>query len=180
MTVLNFMLSDDAINGRHYRMVLQRVPARQQQREWAITLCFWCMLPKVAFAPLAAMAHSVILASGTLSPATAFVTELGVPFMHCVQTAHVVPSNQVWAGVLTQGPTGTPVHATFQNTSHLALLDELGTALVNVCRVVPGGVLVFAPSYAMLDRLCNRWQSTSTWSSLSALKTMSRGISRLY
>lgn len=30
--------------------------------------------------------------------------------------------------------------------------------MLEVCRVVPGGVLMFVPSYALMDKLTRRWQ----------------------
>jgi Rad3-related DNA helicase len=38
---------------------------------------------------------------------------------------------------------------------------------------VPGGVLVFASSYAMLDRLRQRWEATGLWEQLEAAKPIS-------
>ena len=34
----------------------------------------------------------------------------------------------------------------------------MGQALLQTCQVVPDGVLVFMPSYSLLDRLMQRWQ----------------------
>lgn len=36
--------------------------------------------------------------------------------------------------------------------------DSVGTALLSICRCVPGGVLMFMPSYALMDKLTRRWQ----------------------
>eukprot|EP00698_Gefionella_okellyi_P005920 TRINITY_DN1534_c0_g1_i3.p1 TRINITY_DN1534_c0_g1~~TRINITY_DN1534_c0_g1_i3.p1 ORF type:complete len:631 (+),score=83.38 TRINITY_DN1534_c0_g1_i3:451-2343(+) len=158
-------------HSKHYRMAVQRFRALDS---WQITMSFWCMWSKIGFAPIADEALSVVLASGTLSPASAFVTELGVPFPHVLETAHVVPLQNIWAGVISSGPTGSAIRVSYKHSSQLSLHDEIGTLLVNICRVVPAGVLVFAPSYSLLERLCARWQTTGTWAALSAIKQVCR------
>jgi hypothetical protein len=30
--------------------------------------------------------------------------------------------------------------------------------MLTICRTVPGGVLMFTPSYALMDKLSRRWQ----------------------
>ncbi len=53
-------------------------------------LGLWCMSPAVAFRSLAGACHSVILASGTLSPLVSFASELGVDFKITLEGRHVV------------------------------------------------------------------------------------------
>lgn len=40
----------------------------------------------------------------------------------------------------------------------LLKLEELGSSIVNICQLVPDGVVVFVPSYAFLDEMQARWQ----------------------
>ena len=44
--------------------------------------------------------------------------------------------------------------------------DEIGRLVRDVCHRVPHGILVFLPSYKMLDNMCQRWQSTGTWADI--------------
>lgn len=48
--------------------------------------------------------------------------------------------------------------------------DALGASLEEICKVVPGGALVFFPSYKLLDKLQMRWFQTGQWSRLNAEK----------
>lgn len=50
--------------------------------------------------------------------------------------------------------------------------DALGASLEEICRVVPGGALVFFPSYKLLDKVRARWSQTGQWSQLNAQKPL--------
>lgn len=43
------------------------------------------------------------------------------------------------------------------------LQDSIGQVILQSCKVVPDGVLVFLPSYSMMDKLTTRWQVTAPW-----------------
>lgn len=49
-------------------------------------------------------------------------------------------------------------------------LDELGRVLVNVCTVVPGGVVCFLPSYDYEDKVRAHFTSSGLLTRLSAKK----------
>lgn len=49
-------------------------------------------------------------------------------------------------------------------------MDELGRLLLNVASAVPGGVVVFAPSFAYLSRLETRWAASGALRALGARK----------
>ena len=70
---------------------------------------------------------------------------------------HVIPPSNLVAWNLKIGPTGQEFDFTFKNRSNNATLDELGRALLNLCIVVPDGVVVFFPSYAFLEMVVKRW-----------------------
>ena len=44
--------------------------------------------------------------------------------------------------------------------------DAVGQVLLSICQAVPDGVLVFFPSYSLLDRLTQQWKVKSSSSSL--------------
>ncbi|GMF27299.1 unnamed protein product [Phytophthora fragariaefolia] len=53
-------------------------------------------------------------------------------------------------------------------------LDELGRILLNLSRVVPGGVVVFFPSYRFEDNAVRRWQTTTQYEQIQAKKAIFR------
>ncbi|MEW5305652.1 MAG: hypothetical protein WDW36_008178 [Sanguina aurantia] len=138
---------------------------------FAVQLCLWTMSPAVVFAPLAAKTHSVVLTSGTLSPLESFAGELGVAFPTRLEANHVIDMRrQVWPAVIPCCPSGSLLCATYSHTSQVRFQDELGGAVRALCGVIPDGVLLFLPSYGVMDVLVSRWQSTSTWESLQSVK----------
>lgn len=50
--------------------------------------------------------------------------------------------------------------------------DALGKAIEEICKVVPGGALVFFPSYKLMEKLQSRWSETGQWSQLNAHKSV--------
>jgi Rad3-related DNA helicase len=61
----------------------------QSMNKFTYTVNFWCLNPGVAFYSLKDC-HSVILASGTLSPMDTFQSELGTKFEHQLEANHVI------------------------------------------------------------------------------------------
>jgi Rad3-related DNA helicase len=52
----------------------------------------------------------------------------------------------------------SPACSTFKNADTLAFQDDVGQAVLQCCRAIPDGVLLFMPSYAMLDKMGSRWK----------------------
>lgn len=146
-------------------------------------LSYWCLNPAVAMLGLlrANHVHSLLLTSGTLSPLASFARELQLPFPLRLENEHVIEGAQCAVCVVKKGPTGVPLNSSFQNRDSPAYLAELGRTVVNVARLVPDGVLVFFPSYALLDATVAFWQrpqpatatepaAASTWQRLLRFK----------
>ena len=57
-------------------------------------------------------------------------------------------------------PAGHILKATFQHSSEHKFQDGVGEALVALAGVVPDGMLVFMPSYGMMEKLARRWEET--------------------
>ena len=63
-------------------------------------------------------------------------------------------------------PPGAKLNGTFKTAGDFAYQDDLGAALTAWCLDVPHGVLVFFPSYSLLDRVAQRWRQTGAWKRL--------------
>ncbi|KAM0012938.1 putative RNA helicase [Helianthus debilis subsp. tardiflorus] len=147
--------------------------------DWPCTFSLWCLNPALVFKNMSDGALSVILTSGTLSPMSSFQSELGIQFGTSLVAPHVINvDSQLWAGVIHQGPNNYPLNASYKTSEAHAFQDALGTSLEEICKVVPGGCLVFFPSYKLIDKLLSRWSQTGQWSHLNAQKPVFVGEPR--
>jgi Fanconi anemia group J protein len=46
----------------------------------------------------------------------------------------------------------------------------VGTSVLRLCQIIPDGILLFVPSYHLMDKLIKRWKSTDIWKKLSQVK----------
>ncbi|KAL0694094.1 hypothetical protein Bca4012_061274 [Brassica carinata] len=53
-----------------------------------------------------------------------------------------------------------------EDTSEFVSTSFRGKSLEEICSIVPGGSLVFFPSYKLMEKLCTRWRETGQWSRL--------------
>ncbi|WCJ40717.1 hypothetical protein M5689_021626 [Euphorbia peplus] len=141
------------------------------------TLSWWCFNPGVAMEEFSKLGvGSIILTSGTLSPMDSFAYELKLPFPIRLENPHVISSNQIWAGIVKVGPSGRAFNSSYRNRDSLEYKQELGNAVVNFSRLVPDGLLVFFPSYYLLDQCVECWKnvslanSTTIWERICKLK----------
>ncbi|KAM7513981.1 hypothetical protein LguiA_003564 [Lonicera macranthoides] len=173
---LSYFFSGNGIHIYDYQLVLRRYIKRDAGNfggEWTCTMSLWCLNPSVVFKDIATLSLSVILTSGTLSPMNSFSSELGVQFGTCLEAPHVIDvESQLWTAVISSGPDNYPLNASYRTADAYAFQDSLGISLQEICKVVPGGCLVFFPSYKLMEKLCSRWQETGQWSRLNAQKSL--------
>ncbi|XP_075533464.1 ATP-dependent DNA helicase DDX11 [Dermacentor variabilis] len=132
--------------------------------------------PANNFRDIASEAHSIILAGGTMQPTSEFVDQLLIPagvsperIMH-FSCGHVVAKENLSVIALGQGPTGRVFEFTYKNKMDPEVIDELGRVLVNVTRVIPGGIVCFFPSYEYEHAVSQRWKETGVLEKFSMKK----------
>ncbi|XP_057517001.1 uncharacterized protein LOC130798140 isoform X2 [Amaranthus tricolor] len=169
---LNYFFQGDGIHIHDYQLVIQWLFVKDTG-SWRLTFSMWCLNPAVVFRDIANLSLSVILTSGTLSPMSSFSSELGIQFGTLLEAPHVIDiESQVWASVISMGPRNYPLNASYKTADVYAFQDAVGKALEELFKVVPGGSLVFFPSYKLMDKLCKRWIETGQWSHMNARKTV--------
>ncbi|TYI78717.1 hypothetical protein E1A91_D06G232700v1 [Gossypium mustelinum] len=123
-------------------------------------LSWWCFNPGIAMQEFSERGvGSIILTSGTLSPLDSFAQEFKLDFPIQLENPHVISSNQIWAGVVPLGPSGRPFNSSFRFRDSPEYKQELGNAIVNFARIIPDGLLVFFPSYYLLDQCISCWKN---------------------
>ncbi|TMW57821.1 hypothetical protein Poli38472_014424 [Pythium oligandrum] len=140
---------------------------------WEVKMCIWCLNAAVAFSDVVKEARSVILTSGTLSPMDSFAGELGTDFPIRLEANHVVNMRrQVFIGAIMNGPGRVDLSSTYKNQQEFRYQDSMGELLFKHAQVVPGGVLMFFPSYMLMEKLETRWRQTGVWNKIEQLKTI--------
>ncbi|CAG8961294.1 hypothetical protein HYFRA_00013574, partial [Hymenoscyphus fraxineus] len=128
-----------------------------------ITLKYMLLDPSAHFQEVVSEAKAVILAGGTMSPFSDYTSHLfpylPSPSITTLSCGHVIPSSNLIAWNLSCGPTGKEFEFTFRHRGNTGMVDELGLALLNICSIVPDGVVVFFPSYNHLSSIVAQWSS---------------------
>ena len=117
-------------------------------------------------------AHCVVLAGGTLQPIEALRRQL-MPSLRPDEIRHfsgdhVIAADKMMALPVRAGPTKKVFELTYAQREDPMLVDEIGRVIVNLCRIIPNGVIVFFPSYAYADVCWERWSDTSGGGSIMA------------
>ncbi|XP_024882289.1 ATP-dependent DNA helicase DDX11 [Temnothorax curvispinosus] len=141
---------------------------------------FLLLNPAAHFHDIVRDARSVVLAGGTMEPMSEFIDQL---FLMAGATPdrimtfscdHVIPKGNIISNVVMRGPTGVEFEFNFHNRQDTRLLDELGRALLNLCNVVPAGIVVFFPSYNYEDTVFKHLDKSGIISKISAKKRIYR------
>lgn len=130
--------------------------------------------PSALFRDVVEVARSVVLAGGTMSPISAVVSELFtyLPLnrLSTFSCGHIIPASNVQTLLLTKGPSGLDLEFKFAQQSNRQVVSELGQIVLNFCNVVPGGIVVFFPSYASLNYAREAWSQSGLLDKFSVKK----------
>lgn len=133
-----------------------------------VKLSYLLLSPTHAFSSIAKSARAVILAGGTMSPFEDYKTHL-FPYLPpqsitTLSCGHVIPPSNLCVWTLASMKPNTTntddlFEFSFQKRSDKGMIKRLGQALLNICSVVPDGVVAFFPSYGYLDEVVAAWQA---------------------
>ncbi|XP_060046290.1 ATP-dependent DNA helicase DDX11 isoform X2 [Erinaceus europaeus] len=140
------------------------------------SLRFLLLNPAVHFAQVVRECRALVIAGGTMQPVSDFREQLltcaGVEAERVVEFScgHVIPPDNILPLVLCSGPSGQQLEFTFQRRELPELMHEAGRTLLNLCQVVPGGVVCFFPSYEYQSRVLTHWKQRGVLGSLASRK----------
>ncbi|XP_023560106.1 regulator of telomere elongation helicase 1 isoform X3 [Octodon degus] len=155
--------------------------AAQHSDAWSSTasrkqgkvLSYWCFSPGHSMRELLCQGvRTLILTSGTLAPLSSFALEMQIPFPVCLENPHVIDQHQLWVGVIPRGPDGTELSSAFDKRFSEECLSSLGKTLGNIARVVPHGLLVFFPSYPVMEKSLEFWRARDLARKMESLKPL--------
>lgn len=161
------------------RIFYQKLPGSSPD----IQLSYLLLSPTHAFSSIASSARAVILAGGTMSPFGDYKDHLFPSLddakITTLSCGHVIPSENLAVWTLATPRPGAPAFEfSYQRRGDTEMVTQLGLCVLNICSVVPDGVVVFFPSYGYLDQVSAVWQqkqagsSESIWQRLQSRKTI--------
>ena len=68
------------------------------------------------------------------------------------------------------GPDGTTLNSSYNTRNDPKYLSALGQIIIMILKIVPKGVLVFFPSYGLLNSVREFWQNSGIWSRIDSVK----------
>lgn len=122
------------------------------------TISYWCFAPSLAMEELANLnVRSILVTSGTLSPLPSYSMELGLPFPHQLENPHIISPRQIHVRVIGKGVSGKLLNSSYERRKEKDYATELGNTLVSIAKVTPAGMLIFFPSYSVMESCMEEW-----------------------
>ena len=93
---------------------------------------------------------------------------------------HIIPKENLTVWPVAKGPGGIDFDFTYEKRNSPAMIDGLGSALIEISNVIPDGLVAFFSSYSFLDHVISRWQirapgmAQGIWDRLSKQKPIFR------
>ncbi|KAL7306364.1 hypothetical protein TKK_0001788 [Trichogramma kaykai] len=143
-------------------------------------LRFLLLNPASHFSDIVKEARAIVLAGGTMEPMSEFKDQL---FLNAgakperimtFSCDHIVPKENILTCILQSGPTGVEFEFNYQNRQNTKLLDELGRTLVNLCNIIPAGIVVFLPSYSYEELLIRHLETNGILAKIGLKKAIFR------
>uniref|UniRef100_A0A3B4XXA5 Regulator of telomere elongation helicase 1 n=1 Tax=Seriola lalandi dorsalis TaxID=1841481 RepID=A0A3B4XXA5_SERLL len=136
-------------------------------------LSYWCFSPGFSMQDLVNQGvRSIILTSGTLSPLSSFTSEMRIEFPVCLENGHVIERDQIFVSIIEQGPDGIHLSSAFDRRFVPENMASLGKTVANLSRVVPHGLLVFFPSFPLMEKTIEFWRANGHADRIENIKPM--------
>ncbi|KAI5248876.1 DNA repair helicase [Aureobasidium subglaciale] len=140
--------------------------------------------PSEHFREIVEEARAVILAGGTMSPMSDYLTQL-FPYLDStlittLSCGHVIPTSNLFVSPITSSPQNTDLNFTFASRNSTSTITALGESILRLLPHIPHGCVVFFPSYAYLEKVVSHWQSNPSSPSTPSLWSRLQGIKPLF
>ncbi|KAJ6228529.1 fanconi anemia group j protein [Anaeramoeba flamelloides] len=167
----NYHGRNSRYNNRNNNNSSSRSSEMQQDQEIVSEFFLWCLSPKISYQDAFAKSRSVVLASGTLSPLKSFSSELGEAFNITLKAPHIINlKEQAHIANITRTLDGKFLTLNYKSLQSNKVLDSVGQIILNYCRIVPDGILVFFSSYTMRNKMVARWRKAGILESIRKTK----------
>uniref|UniRef100_UPI0037E8D6A8 regulator of telomere elongation helicase 1 n=1 Tax=Semicossyphus pulcher TaxID=241346 RepID=UPI0037E8D6A8 len=171
-------------NTAHFKVHIHRDNSNQKKKNtdvWATSsskkqgniLSYWCFSPGFSMQDLKNQeVRCIILTSGTLSPLTSFTSEMRIEFPVTLENGHVIERDQIFVSVIDRGPDRVELSSAFDRRFVPENMASLGNTVANLSRVVPHGLLVFFPSFPLMEKTLDFWRANGHADRIENVKPM--------
>nr|XP_046251810.1 regulator of telomere elongation helicase 1 [Scatophagus argus] len=136
-------------------------------------LSYWCFSPGFSMQDLVNQGvRCIILTSGTLSPLSSFTSEMRIEFPVSLENSHVIERDQIYVSIIDRGPDGELLSSAFDRRFVPENMASLGNTVANLSRVVPHGLLVFFPSFTLMEKTLEFWRANGHADRIETIKPM--------
>jgi len=129
-----------------------------------------CLDSSLAIAPIFKRFSSVIITSGTLSPIDLYPKLL--QFEPCISESLNMSTFRpcIRPLVITRGSDQLAVSTKYEDRNDIGVVRNYGSMLVDLCSVIPDGVVAFFTSYSYMEQLVSEWDATGVLRDLTKAK----------
>ena len=129
-----------------------------------------CLDASLAIAPVFKRFGSVVITSGTLSPIDLYPKLL--QFEPCVSEALNMSTFRpcIRPLVITRGSDQLAVSTKYEDRGDIGVVRNYGAMLVELCSVIPDGVVAFFTSYSYMESLVSEWDAMGVLRELTKSK----------
>uniref|UniRef100_A0A3Q1JAH5 Regulator of telomere elongation helicase 1 n=1 Tax=Anabas testudineus TaxID=64144 RepID=A0A3Q1JAH5_ANATE len=172
-------------NTAHFKVHIHKDTSYHKKKQstdvWAASsskkqgniLSYWCFSPGFSMQDLVNQGvRCIILTSGTLSPLSSFTAEMRIPFQVTLENRHVIERDQIFVSVIERGPDGVQLSSAFDRRFLPENMSSLGNTVANLSRVVPHGLLVFFPSFPLMEKTLEFWRANGHADRIENVKPM--------
>ena len=103
-----------------------------------------------------------------------FQSELGVKFEYKLENSHVIDPKQVFLSILSKGKDNIPFNFSYQNRDNQMMWRDLGNSVIRIAEKTPGGILMFFPSYRVLESTYQYWLDSNIMYNMEKSKVVLR------
>lgn len=93
-------------------------------------------------------------------------------FRENLENPHVINSDQVLISILKKGTENQCFDFSYKNRDSVPMNIDLGKTIARISRITPGGMLVFFPSYGLLEQCFDLWGKQEILGSINQCKTI--------
>lgn len=137
------------------------------------SISYMLLDPSQVFAPIVDQCKCLVLAGGTMEPMEDY-TDFLFPYLPQEKIKkfscnHIIPDENLKTIPITSYENEV-MDFLFKNRNNHGLINKLGWLLIKLIQKIPDGVVLFFPSYKLLNNIVQHWQASGLYQKLETVK----------